>query len=393
MPRGSVLILVENGSAPSDRRVRHEARTLRDAGYDVVVLSPCGETVDRERFEEWEGIEIHRFPLPTSGGGAAGYLREYSSALWNFARIILRLGWRRRFAVVHACNPPDLLFLVAWPLKLFGVRFVFDHHDLAPELYESKFGRRGAFYHALRLCERLSFLAADVVLATNESYRQIAVGRGRKRPEDVFVVRNGPDTEQFRPGEPDVQLKRGREHLIAYLGLMGPQDGIDSAIRALAHLHRQREDWHAIFMGDGEALDEARALASRVGIADAVEFLGWVGDDDILSVLSTADVCIAPESSSPLNDRSTMIKVLEYMSMARPVVAFDITETRMSAGESALYAPSGDEAAFADRISDLLDQPELRRQLGERGRSRMVDELGWHKSCEALLRAYAAVLA
>jgi glycosyltransferase involved in cell wall biosynthesis len=386
-------MLVENGSAPSDRRVRQEARTLRDAGYDVVVVSPCGERVDRERFEEWEGIEIHRFPLRNSGGGAAGYLREYGSALWSFARIIAQLGSRRRFAVIHACNPPDLLFMVAWPLKLFGLRFVFDHHDLAPELYESRFGRRGAFYRALRMCERLSFVAADVVVTTNESYRQIAVGRGRKRPEDVFVVRNGPDPEQFRPGEPDERLKRGRAHLIAYLGLMGPQDGLDSAIRALAHLHRRRDDWHAIFMGDGETLEETRRLADRVGLGDSVEFLGRVADDRILPVLSTADVCIAPESSSPLNDRSTMIKVLEYMAMARPVVAFDLTETMVSAGDSALYAPSGDESAFAERISELLDQPALRQRLGERGRERVVSELGWHRSRDALLRAYAAALA
>jgi glycosyltransferase involved in cell wall biosynthesis len=391
--RGRVLILVENSSAPSDRRVRQEARTLRDAGYDVVVVSPCGEGVDRERFEEWEGIEIHRFPLRVSGGGASGYVREYGTALWSFAGIIWRLGSRRRFAVIHACNPPDLLFIVAWPLKLFGSRFVFDHHDLAPELYVSRFGRRGTFYRALRLCERLSFLAADVVVTTNESYRQIAVGRGRTRPEDVFVVRNGPDPDEFRPGRPDERLKRGRAHLIAYLGLMGPQDGLDSAIRALAHLRRRRDDWHAIFMGDGEKLDETRRLARRLGIGDAVEFLGRVGDDQILPVLSTADVCIAPESSSPLNDRSTMIKVLEYMAMARPVVAFDLTETRVSAGDSALYAPSGNELAFAEQISELLDQPALRQRLGERGRARVVDDLGWHRSREALLRAYAAALA
>jgi glycosyltransferase involved in cell wall biosynthesis len=388
-----VLMLVENNSVPYDRRVQQESRALQDAGYEVVVVSPCGEDVDRELYEKWDGIEIHRFPLRASGGGAAGYVQEYAAALFAFVRMIGRLGLRRRFAVVHTANPPDLLFLVAWPLKLLGTRVVFDHHDLAPELFESRFKRRGVFYRALRLCERLSFLTADVVLATNESYRQIALERGRKRPEEVFVVRNGPDPEQFQPREPDQSLKRGRPYLIAYLGMMGPQDGLDSAIGALAHLHRRRDDWHAIFMGAGESLEETRRRAESLGIGDSVEFLGHVGDDRILPVLSTADVCIAPESSSPLNDRSTMIKVLEYMAMARPVVAFDLTETRVSAGDSALYAPSGDESAFADRISDLLDDPELRRLLGERGRRRVVDELGWHRSRETLLRAYAAALA
>jgi glycosyltransferase involved in cell wall biosynthesis len=386
-------MLVENASAPSDRRVQQEARTLRDAGYSVVVVSPCGETVDREQFQDWEGIEIRRFPLRQSDGGAAGYVREYAAALWGFARIIGRLVSTRRFAVVHACNPPDLLFLVAWPLRLFGARLVFDHHDLAPELFESRYGRRGPFYRALLLCERLSFLAADVVVSTNESYRRIAIERGRKSPENVFVVRNGPDSERFRPGEPDESLKRGREHLIAYLGIMGVQDGLDSAIRILMHLHRRRDDWHAVFMGDGEALDETCRLAARLGIGERVEFLGRVGDDRIFPVLSTADVCIAPENSSPFNDRSTIVKVIEYMAMARPVVAFDLIETRVTAGDSALYAPSGDESAFAERISDLLDQPALRRLLGERGRTRVVEELGWHRSRDTLLRAYAAALA
>jgi glycosyltransferase involved in cell wall biosynthesis len=386
-------MLVENQSAPSDRRVWQEARTLRDAGYEVVVVSPCGETVDSERFQEWEGIEIRRFPIRPSGGGAVGYLREYAAALWGFARIIGRLVSTRRFAVVHACNPPDVLFVVAWPLKLLGARLVFDHHDLAPELFESRYRRRGLLYRALLLCERLSLLTADVVVATNESYRQIAIERGGKSPEKVFVVRNGPDSEHFQPGEPDESLKRGREHLIAYLGIMGVQDGLDSAMHSLEHLHRRRHDWHAVFMGDGEALAETRRLAAHLGISECVEFLGRVGDDRILPVLSTADVCIAPETSSPFNDRSTIVKVIEYMAMARPVVAFDLVETRVTAGDSALYAPSGDESVFADRISELLDQPALRRLLGERGRARVVEELGWHRSRDTLLRAYATALA
>jgi glycosyltransferase involved in cell wall biosynthesis len=390
--RRRVLILVENASVPFDRRVRQESLTLFEAGYEVEVISPQGTESDRELYELYEGVRIHRFPLRNSGGGPAGYVREYSSALWATHRLIRRLTTTRPFGVVHACNPPDFLMGVAWPLKRHGTRLVFDHHDLAPELYESRFGRRGAFYRALLAAERLAFRAADAVITTNESYRQIAIDRGRKRPEDVFVVRNGPDPDRFRPVEPDESIKRGRPYLIAYLGLMGPQDGIDCALRVLARLRAQRDDWHAVFMGDGDVLDDMRRLADELGLEDSVEFTGRVGDDRILPTLSAADVCIAPEPTNPLNDRSTFVKVVEYMAMARPIVAFDLSETRVSAGDAALYAVPGDEAAFARRISTLLDDPKRRQELGERGRERMVRDLGWQSSKKELLRAYAAVL-
>jgi glycosyltransferase involved in cell wall biosynthesis len=387
-----VLILVENASVPFDRRVRQESLALHEAGYEVEVISPQGTESDREKYELYEGVKIHRFPLKNSSGGPAGYVREYSSALWAIHRLVRRLTTTRSFGVVHACNPPDFLMDVAWPLKRYGTRLIFDHHDLAPELYESRFGRRGAFYRALLGAERLAFRAADAVITTNESYRRIAIDRGRKRPEEVFVVRNGPDPERFRPVEPDESMKRGRPFLIAYLGLMGPQDGIDCALRVLARLRAKRDDWHAVFMGDGDVLDDMRRLAGELGLEHSVEFTGRVGDDRILPTLSAADVCIAPEPSNPLNDRSTFVKVLEYMAMARPVVAFDLGETRVSAGDAALYAAPGDEAAFARCVSTLLDDPKRRQELGERGRERMGQDLGWQRSRKELLRAYAAVL-
>ncbi len=389
--RRRVLILVENASVPFDRRVRQESLALKDAGYEVVVISPQGAGVDCEAYELYHGVEIHRFPLRNSGGGTAGYLREYSSALWSIRRLMQRLAAAGRFGIVHACNPPDLLLPAAWPLKRDGARLVFDHHDLAPELYESRYGRRDIFYHALLGAERLAFRVADVVISTNDSYRRIAIERGRKRPEDVYVVRNGPDPERFRPVEPDESMKRGRRFLIAYLGLMAPQDGIDCALRALARLHAERDDWHAVFMGDGDVLQDMQQLAKELGLEDAVEFTGRVGDDQILPTLSAADVCIAPEPWNPLNEQSTFVKVVEYMAMARPVVAFDLRETRVSAGDAALYAPPGDEAAFARQVGVLLDDPEMRRTLGDRGQERMARELGWHRSREELLRAYAGV--
>jgi glycosyltransferase involved in cell wall biosynthesis len=389
--RRRVLILVENAPVPFDRRVRQESLALRAAGYEVVVVSPQGSDGDSEPYEVYEGIEIHRFPL-REAQRAAGYLREYSAALREIRSLIRRLNADRHFGVVHACNPPDFLLAAAWPLKRQGTRLLFDHHDLSPELYESRYQRKDAFYFALRAAERLAFLAADAVITTNESYRRIAIERGKKRPEEVFVVRNAPDPAQFGPVAPDESAKRGRRHLIAYLGLMGPQDGIDTALRVLALLRTQRDDWHAVFMGDGEVFQEMRQFAEELGLADSVEFTGRVREDRILPILSAADVCISPEPSSPLNDRSTFVKVVEYMAMARPVVAFDLTETRASAGDSALYAPPGDEAAFAACIGTLLDDPEQRRALGECGHARMAGELSWNHSRTQLLRAYAALL-
>jgi glycosyltransferase involved in cell wall biosynthesis len=389
--RRRVLILLENAPAPSDRRVGQESRTLFEAGYEVVVISPSGEVDDREPYEHWHGIEIHRFPLRAAGRGTTGYVREYIGALWKMARLVRRLTSAHRFGIVHACNPPDFLLALALPLRHRGARLVFDHHDLAPELYEARFGKRGLYYRALLVLERFAFAAADVVISTNESYRRVAIERGRKRPSEVFVVRNGPDPEHFRPTPSDDTMKRGRRHLLVYLGTMGPQDGVDLAIRALAHLRLRRADWLAVFMGDGEELERLQTLARDLGLADAVEFLGRVADDRIIPVLSAADVCLAPEPSNPFNDRSTIVKVLEYMAMARPVVAFDLPETRVSAEHAALYAPSGDVAAFAGQIARLLDDPALRTTLGERGRDRVVQELGWHRSRDALLRAYAAL--
>jgi glycosyltransferase involved in cell wall biosynthesis len=389
--RRRVLVLVENAPVPFDRRVRQEALALRAAGYEVVVISPQGSDGDSEPYEVYEGIEIHRFPL-REAQHAAGYLREYSAALRQIRRLIQRLTSDRHFGVVHACNPPDFLLAAALPLKRQGTRLLFDHHDLSPELYESRYQKKDAVYLALRAAERFAFWTADAVITTNESYRRIAIERGKKRPEKVFVVRNAPDPTQFGPVPPDESVKRGRRHLIAYLGLMGPQDGIDNALRVLSRLRTQREDWHAVFMGHGDVFEEMRQLAEDLGLANFVEFTGRVREDRILPILSAADVCISPEPSNPLNDRSTFVKVVEYMAMARPVVAFDLAETRASAGDSALYAPAGDEVAFADCIATLLDDPEQRRVLGECGHARMAGELSWNHSRTQLLRAYAAVL-
>ena len=333
----SVLMLVENMSVPRDPRVWQEAVSLTRAGYRVVVLSPKGSDRDAAPFELRDGIAIHRFPLRAASAGPRDYVREFGAAFWHIARRAIALDRTYRFDVVHACNPPDLLLLAALPLKLRGARFVFDVHDLVPELYRTRFGTNGRLLLAgLHALERLSFRLADAVIATNESYRRIAIGRGGAAAEAVFVVRNGPDDDFLRPARRDDALKRGQEHLIAYVGVMGRQDGADHALRALGVLRERRDDWHAIFAGDGDALDDLRRLADDLGLTQAVEFTGFVDRESVRTILATADVCLAPEPSNPLNDVSTMIKIAEYMSMLRPVVSFDLEESRATAGEAAL---------------------------------------------------------
>ncbi|MEU6291813.1 glycosyltransferase family 4 protein [Streptomyces sp. NPDC015140] len=389
-PERRALILVENLSVPFDRRVWQECTTLRDAGWTVHVICPRGTKRDTEPEAEIDGVRIHRYPLRAATGGPAGYLREYGAALWHTVRLARKVG---PVHVVHACNPPDLLFLPALWMKRRGARFVFDQHDLVPELYLSRFGRgEDLLYRGVRALERLTYRAADVVIATNESYRDVAVRRGGLRPADVFVVRSAPDVARFHPVPPEPELKRGKPHLLCYLGVMGPQDGVDYALRALARLRDDlgRTDWHAVFVGAGDTFDEMVELSRRLGLAEQVQFTGRIPDADLVRYLSTADVCLSPDPRNPLNDVSTMNKVLEYMVMGRPIVSFDLREARVSAGDAAVYAPANDEAEFAGLIALLLDDPERREQMGKLGQERIGGELSWRNSQRSLLAAYAA---
>lgn len=385
------LLISENASVPSDRRVWNECRTLAHAGWEVVVI--CPRVGDDLPYEVLEGVSIHRFTLEPAAGGAAGYLREYAQAAWRVRRLARRLSRERAFDVVHAGNPPDFLLLAARSLRRRGAAFVFDHHDLMPELYRSRFdsGEDWLFRATLAL-ERLAFRLSDVSIATNDSYRRIATQRGGMDPADVFVVRNGPDLRRFGPTAPDPDLRRGRAHLVAYLGVMGPQDGIDHALRALAALRQRRDDWHAVFVGTGDMVEPMHALTTDLGLDDHVEFAGWRGDDDIRRILSTADVCIAPDPPSPLNDCSTMMKIAEYMAMGRPVASYDLTESRVTAGPAALYATPGDPADLGRCLDELLSDAELRDRMGSAGRERTESRLAWHHMEPVLLSAYARAL-
>ena len=390
---GETLILVENLSVPFDRRVWQECLSLTAAGWRVSVICPRGQKFDTEPHAVIEDVEIHRYPLTVAMGGLGGYMREYGQAVRWTRKLARKVAALRRLDVVHACNPPDLLLPAVRFLRRDGAAFIFDHHDLVPELYESRFGRRDDFLYRLTVrAERSTFRLADVVISTNDSYRDVALSRGGKSPEDVFVVRSAPDLSRFKPAEPNGSFRNGRGHLLAYLGVMGPQDGVDHALRALRHLRDEREDWHAVFIGEGDVLPRMRTLASELGLKDEVEFPGRIPDSDVIRILSSADVCLAPDPKSPLGDVSSMNKIVEYMALGRPIVAYELVEARVSAGEAALYATANDEAAFASAISMLLDDPSLRIRMGEIGRRRVETELSWDQSEVQLLNAYERAL-
>src|SRR4051794_18128003 len=389
-----VLILVENLPSPFDRRVWQEATTLRDAGYAVSIICPTGKGFE-SKFENIDGIAIWRYGLPLEGNCATGYAIEYSVALARSFMLCWCVLLKDGFDVIHACNPPDLFFLIGRFFKLFGKKFVFDHHDINPELYEAKFGRRDIFYRLLLKLERWTFRSADVSIATNESYRRIAIERGGMAPERVFVVRSGPSLERLRVLPPDESLKRGREHLVGYVGVMGKQEGIDlllEAARCIVHEHG-RSDVHFGLVGGGTSLEEMKALAAKLGVADYVTFTGRVPDAELLAMLNTADVCVNPDIATEMNDISTMNKIMEYMALGKPIVQFDLAEGRYSAQSASLYAARNDAVDFGNKIVELLDNPQLRREMGEFGRRRVVDELEWRHEVPNLLAAYESLWA
>ncbi len=390
--RKSVLILVENLPSPFDRRVWQEAGTLRDAGYAVSIVCPTGKGYE-SLYEEIDGIAIWRYKLPLEASGASGYAIEYGSALWSTLVLSLKVWRARGVDVVHACNPPDLFFVIGRLFKLFGRKFVFDHHDLNPELYEAKFNRRDIFYRLLLWAERRTFKAADISIATNESYRRVAIERGGMAPQRVFVVRSGPSLARMKIGPPVPAQKHGRRFLVGYVGVIGKQEGIDLLLQSVKHIvhAKERGDVHFGIVGGGTELEPMRALATALGIDEYVTFTGRVSDADLLAVLNTADVCVNPDVANEMNDKSTMNKIMEYMALGKPIVQFDLAEGRHSAQDASLYAAKNDPVDFAEKILELLDDPARRAAMGSNGRTRVEDELEWHHEAPKLLRAYAAL--
>lgn len=389
-----VLIIVENLPVPFDRRVWQEAGALRDAGAAVTVICPLGNKADK-RSETLDGIRIYRHPMPPEADAAPGYLFEYAAALfWEFT-LTCRVFFTRGFDVIHGCNPPDLIFLVALPFKLLGKRYVFDHHDINPELFEAKFSRQGGLLlNGLKLVERLTFATADMSIATNESYRRIAIERGRMRPEDVHVVRSGPDLRKIACVPPDPKWRNGRNYMVGYVGVMGEQEGLDLLMESVRRIVQvmDRQDVQFCLVGGGSSLAKVKELAAGMGLADYVTFTGRAPDTVLLEVLSTADVCVNPDRVNPMNDKSTMNKIVEYMALGKPIVQFEVTEGRYSAGASSLYARPNDPTDMAEQIMALLDDPERRAEMGRIGRERVETELSWEHQKPKLVQAYRRLL-
>jgi glycosyltransferase involved in cell wall biosynthesis len=398
-----VLMLLENATFKNDTRVRRESAALREAGFDVTCICPAPKNATSMR-DEHEGVPLHYFKTAPEMSGVLGYFVEYGWAVTIMALLTLRVWLTRGFDVLHAHNPPDFFFWLGAIAKIFGKKFVFDHHDLGAEMYaarcENGTGRKdgsapnGLLMKALRFCEVATVKTANRVISTNESYKKLAMARSGKSGDAFSIVRNGPDPDLFAPMPPNAELRARAKTLIGYVGAMGPQDGIDYLIRALKHLKFDlgRDDFLAVIVGSGETLDELRAYSKELGIEKHVWFTGRVSLEDLLSYLSTVDICADPDPKNAFTDRSTMIKMLEYMTLSKPIVAFDLTEHRVSAGASALYAAPNDELDFARKIAELADDPVRGAQMGAAGRERVLSQLAWKHQRAHLLDCYARLL-
>lgn len=385
-----ILIIVENLPVPFDTRVWQEATTLAANGYTVSVICPKGKGFDKE-YEELEGVRIYRHDLPAEGNGAIGYAREYLTALREEYRLARKIYDEVGFDVIHGCNPPDDIYMVARAFRGKGVDYVFDHHDICPELFEAKFGKKsGLLYKSQLWLERNTYRHCKFAFVTNESYRQIALTRGGMAPEDVIVLRSGPKLERLKIQEPKPEIRRGKRYMVGYLGVIGQQEGIEYLLEAARYLKEEkgRDDIFWGIVGGGPHLAELRRQCSRMGLDDVVEFTGRVSDQKLLDYLNTADVCVNSDEYNEMNDKSTMNKILEYMALGKPIVQFDLTEGRYSAQEASLYARPNDARDLGDKVAELLADPERRRRMGEYGRQRVLNELSWEHTSKALLEGY-----
>lgn len=390
-----ILIVVENLPVPLDRRVWLEATTLVRASYRVSVISPMGRGWNAP-FEVLEGVNIHRHPAqPEAQSGALAYAREYSSAIGHWFRLA-RLIWDKApFDAIQGCNPPDLIFLLALRYRRRGVRYLFDHHDVCPELYEAKFARRGVMYRLMRLLERSSFATASVSIATNDSFRAVAIARGKMDPADVFVVRSAPMIDRFLPGPGNRALRKGCGTVFGYVGVIGQQEGMDLLVLAADHLIRQlgQGDVHFVIIGFGPARATMEQEVEDLGLAEHFSFVGALYGDALVSALNAVDIGLAPDPKNPMNDISTMNKVVEYMTLEKPVIQFDLTEGRVSAGDASLYATANDPIDFAAKMDVLIRDRDTGHKMGQEGRARVHANLSWDHSEPQLLAAYARLFA
>ena len=379
---------------PFDTRVWKEALSLQQHGYEVSVLCPRGKGYSAGH-EILEGVHIYRHPAPREGNSLLSYVYEYGSALFWETVYAWWIYLRRGFQLIQGCNPPDNIFLVALPFKLLGVRYIFDHHDANPELYLSKYDRKDAFYKVQVWLEKMTYRFSDVVMATNGSYRNLAISRGKKAPEDVFIVRNGPDLSSFKAVSPNCALKYGKRYLIGYVGNMSIQEGLEILLDAALYIKNMgRRDVHFTCIGGGPGLPVLQQAVRDKDLEDTVNFTGRVPDKDLLEILSTADVCVNPDKPCEMNDMSTMIKIMEYMALGKPIVQFNVKEGRFSAMEASLYADTNSGArGFAEKILNLLEDSDTRKSMGQFGRTRVENELAWEYSVQNLLTAYERAFA
>ena len=391
--KNKVLIIVENLPVPFDTRVWKEALSLCAHGYDVTVLCPRGKGYTAGH-EILNGVHVYRHPMPREGNSPLGYLLEFGCALfWQF----LYTWWiyfRHGFHVIQGCNPPDDIFLVALPFKLLGVKYIFDHHDANPELYLSKYERKDFLYRAQVWLEKQTYRFSDVVMATNASYRDLAISRGRMDPRDVFIVRNGPDLKTFKPAQPNPALKFGKPYLVGYVGTISVQEGLDILLDVALHLKNLgRRDIHFTCVGGGPGLPGLRKMLQDKQLGDVFNFTGRIPDEQLFEILSTADICVNPDKPCEMNDISTMIKIMEYMALSKPIVQFSLKEGRFSAQEAALYSDNQNQVPdFAAKILWLIEHPDERERMGEFGRKRVLNELAWEYSVPNLLAAYQRAL-
>jgi glycosyltransferase involved in cell wall biosynthesis len=386
-----VLMLIENASVPFDNRVWAEATALRNHGFRVSMIGPKGPARDRESHICIEGIHIYRYRLPTNTDRRTAYILEYSISMLMTFLLSFKVLFRHGFEVIHTANPPDIFFIIGLFYRLFGKKFVFDQHDLSPEMFQVKFkGRMKPVHRLLLFLEWCSYQTAQVVITTNVSQKRFAIERGHCHPDKVFVVANGPELERIKLVPPESELKRGKRYLLAYVGEMEVQDGIDNALYALHDLvyKRGRQDVSLVLMGDGGYAPTLRALAHELKLDEYVYFTGWVTAEDISRYLTVADVGLTPDPANGLNEYCTMVKTLEYMTVGKPTVSFDLAETRLSAQDAALYAILNLVEDFASKIETLLNDEELRLKMGAIGRERIEEALNWDHDKMNLLLAY-----
>ena len=390
-----ILIIVENLPVPLDRRVWLEATTLQKAGYEVSVICPMGRGWVKP-YEVIEGVHIYRHSEPPEAhSGAVAYAREYLHAMWFWFRLCRTVWKRKPFQVIQGCNPPDLIFLPALWYKLWGVSYMFDHHDVCPELFEAKFGKKGLLYKIMLIWERMTFSVANVSMATNGSFRDIAIERGKMDPEDVFVVRSAPKIDTFKPGPGDPAYRKGAKTALGYVGVIGQQEGMDLLVKAAEHLIKElgHEDVHFVIVGFGPTRDEVVQDVADHGLSDYFTFTGALYEVDLLAALNAVDIGVSPDPKNPMNNISTMNKVMEYMTLEKPLVQFDLTEGRVSAGDASLYAKANDPVDFAHKIAELIENPEAGVEMGKRGRKRVLEDLSWTHTTPQLLAAYDRIFA